>query len=387
MKKLALMLSSVILVSTLVSSPIISHAEESTIKFNNEEKVLKNIIENDDLISPLALPKIFTKIAGKLAMPLLKQVGGLAWPNTYPSVVYAGNNTYVTALGTINFATGVPGAIGTNVYKELLVTGQDKMVLEVRSNQLYVPSARISAVLAKQSTSGTTPINIVDKSLANMGSFTYTFPGHISTEYNEYYLSLSTAYKHFWNVFIEYTIVEPPCTSNCLAPTSDVIQKMDNNVVQYNNKRFYLNQDKSEDLQTKVSFNTSNILTVDELYDEFYDKTTNQLTNQTKTLLQNSTVYVKDVIKDIIYNEEDDYTEFRFASSHPNQEYHPSYYKGNLTEAYSIGDILELKFKLITIAETNGQVFVNLDYNQYVQENSDYPNIEEFLKISYKSIK
>lgn len=387
MKKFSILLSTSILAISIPFSSMIAHAEESKNKIKNSEFTLgiQNSSYEESTVSPLVATTIITNILKKLAMPLLKTIGGIAFPETkgvvYP---YMGGEYYVE-YGSIKFNSG---SVAGYAFKDLVVTGRDTMRFSVKKNQLLQGSPVAVGIFTVNA-----PKNpLAQKSLKNNQYIDYTFPGGYETQYNNYYVSLATGDTASWIPNMWYTVVSTPCSGTCPAPVSISSQQLslnnvDNmsNAILYNDRYVYVNNDKSVKAASKTtnsSYNSPDLsesLTLNELYGEFYDSSTNTLTDQTKSLSPNTTVRVKDVITDITYNVENDYTEIKFASNYSNIEYHSAYFKGNLTSEYSIGDTLALKFNLITIAETNGQVFVDLDYNQYYDKNSDYPTIEEFL--------
>lgn len=385
MKKFGILLSTTILAISLPFSSMIAHAEE----IDNEI-----ILEGENLsfdkgeVSPLVATSVITTILKKLAMPLLKLVGGIPLSGTDGVVIDQGRGVYYVKYGSITFNSG---NVVSHAFKELVVTGQDTMRFMIQHNNFLFQGSPLAVGVFDKS-NPTKPL--IEKSLKSGNYFDYTFPGGYETQYNNYYISLSTGDKASWEPSMYYTVVDKPCTGTCPAPASNPSPQLSlnnvdisSNAILYNDRYLYLNNDTSvkstsNNLTSTFSNNLSDVsegLTFNQLYGEFYDSSTNTLTNQTKSLLPNTTVHVQDNITDIAYNVENDYTEIKFASDYSNIEYHSAYFKGNLTSEYSIGDTLALKFKLITIAKTKGQVFVDLDYNQYYDNNSDYPTIDEFL--------
>lgn len=361
------------------------------IPYNNASaQVTSNIVLNTDssdeiqdyskdesTVSPLVAGSIVTKILQKLALPLLKVIGGsITFPDTKGDIWDLGRGQYYVEYGSLKFG----GSNGTHAYKDLIVTGRDTIRFSVKSQDLFQKSPVAVGIFT---TSQRDPLD--SKGLKSGQYIDYTFPGGYDTQYSNYYVGLSVGDDGKWAPNMFYTIVDAPCTqAPCPLPTSISPEQLSlnnventSNAILYNDRYVYLNNDKSVKAASYNLSDVSESLTVNELYGEFYDSSTNTLTDQTKSLSPNTTVRVKDVITDITYNVENDYTEIKFASNYSNIEYHSAYFKGNLTSEYSIGDTLALKFKLITIAEINGQVFVDLDYNY--DKNSDYPTIEEFL--------
>lgn len=137
---------------------------------------------------------------------------------------------------------------------------------------------------------------------------------------------------------------------------------------------------KNSNLEKNAETKKNNFYTMEGLYLEFYDESQSLLTDQPKNLETGDFIYLRDEIVKTKFIPEENTTLFMFESNQQDVEYHEIYFKGDLSNQYDSGDIIKLKSDIITVLNNDNEIFVDLDYNKYVEEYDVIPSIDLYLE-------
>ncbi len=85
-----------------------------------------------------------------------------------------------------------------------------------------------------------------------------------------------------------------------------------------------------------------------------------------------------DYIENVYYDTATDATVFEFIDSTFN-DMAAFAFKGNLTEKYHAGDVLNLRFKVVEYEHDDNVVFEELDYRNEYYKTGSFPAIENYL--------
>ena len=153
-----------------------------------------------------------------------------------------------------------------------------------------------------------------------------------------------------------------------------------NSVYNASNQKSYILPTK--DLSSKpFSLSKESIsLSAGELNNQFYDENRKVFVNALRDYDVDDKILFSDIISDIQYNKEDNYTLFSFDTDDSTIHWP---FAGDLTTQYKKGDTLKLKLKVVEEYRYDNNVFENLDYclnGMKLQEKNEYPNINDYLK-------
>lgn len=119
-------------------------------------------------------------------------------------------------------------------------------------------------------------------------------------------------------------------------------------------------------------------LTLQELINEKTDIISNEEVDVIRHYNTGDVVAFGDIIKSVIYDSERNVTVFKFAST-PDELRALEFY-GDLTNDYSVGDYMQLKFHVVEIGNVNGIVLESFDYiEDYNFDGDAAPHIEPYL--------
>jgi hypothetical protein len=353
-----------LLVSAVVMFISTTHISAQNIDFKLDgEQIDQDVLKDSQAEINTVLPKI----AKFLAKPLINYITNLPMGSHPGSVIHQGGGDYHVTHPSVDFNKGK--GINTTVIKSATGYGQDIFRPYMQKNGLFGLGTAGIEIFRNG-------VQLDDRLVKSNQTFDYKIPGGYNTEYGGYEIHYSVHDSQRWTPKMYYININPPCTQ-CQPSFDGEINDITTNHVMKDN-RIYVKQ--SENTASKNSVSYSPILTMDELYTEFYDNKTKELTNQTKTIAPGSQIVINDVIMELTYNKEKEFTTLNFNSEYPELDYHSIYFKGDLSSEYEIGDSLTLVFELVKTEEINGNTFVELDYNLQAEKNDEYPSLDAFVK-------
>ncbi len=192
---------------------------------------------------------------------------------------------------------------------------------------------------------------------------------------NDYYIHFSCSDNLSW---IPRVIFVPhnESTRGGGGDTHLTNDEYDNQVVIKGDRILLRNQDNQEYYSRITSNKVKH--SFDELMAKFFDFKNYQITDQCMGHQAGDKFIVSDRIKDITYSLEEEYTSIYF-NSNILEEDHIIRFKGDITDNFSKDDVVDFEFELVKIDEYNGEEFVDIDYNTFVNEKQDFPEINDFL--------
>lgn len=143
-------------------------------------------------------------------------------------------------------------------------------------------------------------------------------------------------------------------------------------------RRYRLPSFIGEESHVPYRLNNDGTLTFQELINEKTDTISNEEIDVILHYDKGDTIVFKDVIKSIRYNPERNVTEFKYESTA--DETRALEFYGNLTNNYSVGEYMQLRFQVVEIGNVDGIVLESLDYlEDYNFDGDAAPHIEPYL--------
>lgn len=330
----------IVITSTLVGL-IASSVGMTGVSYANAETVVKN---EETSVSPRMIPAwldIFLVLGSKYGDRFIWTAESISRSNYYTKV----------QSGTIPFNQGNNGG---SVQKELVLdenTNQEAVIWATR------PPLLTGSVLLEIFRKGNhSPL----VSKVNAPTQQYVFkPGALGN----YIIDWSMTEKQNWNLQFTYThryvaIPDPMRTAHDIS--TETI-----------GDHIFIKPSNSH-ANAKSSSIAHHELSLEQMYDQLYDEEINEYVYKFKNYKEGDSIIFKDKITNISYNSLKDATEFTFSSvNHGDVVWS---FSGNITDQYSIGDELKLKFKIEKIAGNYEMV----DYVNLANENV-VPSINDFL--------
>lgn len=119
-------------------------------------------------------------------------------------------------------------------------------------------------------------------------------------------------------------------------------------------------------------------MTLQELIDEKTDPISDEEVDAISHYDKGDMVVFGDVIKSISYNSKRNVTEFKYESTA--DETRALEFYGDLTNDYSVGDYMQLRFHVVEIGNSNGIALESFDYlEDYDFDGDAAPHIEPYL--------
>ncbi|MCY7483715.1 hypothetical protein M5X06_09310 [Paenibacillus alvei] len=322
----------------LSTAPVVQNASADPISENNVEELTENYQE----LSVVNWVKKAFQYAFKAA----------PWDwlvfNRDP-IIEEHERTTTVSSGTIKFNTEDRGP--TYVRKDLIFdeyAGQDAWIWGSRA-PLF--TGKIAVEIINQKTNKTE----AEKVLEPLAQLQFD-----PNDMGSWYIKWTNTESNSWNLFFTYRHRYKQLPGQSIAPIE---------FVNVNDKKYI--KPSNSHKQELHSFNVKPYYTLDELFDELWDEQLGDFVYEFKSLGVGDTVHFKDSLVAAHYNSEKDVTNLEFKSSKFENVFWP--FKGDLTQLFKPGDVIDLKF---TVEQIDGQFeildYIRMDYNNEVADIKDF---------------
>lgn len=125
-------------------------------------------------------------------------------------------------------------------------------------------------------------------------------------------------------------------------------------------KSYIIPSENFNEVEVNTVTQSNVVLTGQALVDEFQDDKLNCSVNRLENYDIGDTIYVKDVISDLVYNPDDDITVMYFGNTEVGSFEWP--FAGDLRERFTVGDDIAFRFKVVEEYSADEYTFESLDY-------------------------
>lgn len=287
----------------------------------------------------------------------------------YPNSYLEGADVDSFSTGAINFNDKLGSGLGSTVFKEILATQSGQKVRMIGINQQTFVG-KMAFQIWKNGTlianpSAKNPYEIYEKSLSS-GTHQCAYIVTAKETWSGF-----TAFYHYAAGNNTPTSIANPLGENLLTNQNSA------DSINISQKDSYLVVKRTNTPSMRILSKKEHINFAD-LRREFFDVESGMFVHQSINYNIGDEIKVSDTIVDMEYDFRQDATSLYFNSGEDILE--SIAFKGDITNKYEVGDIINLKFEVLPMFEDSTEYQI-LDHNYYHQNNNQAPSIDDYLYV------
>lgn len=325
-----------------ISISCVTPAMASNINFVNESNVTVDIPSSDQL-EPRSVTPYLWKAAFKLTKWVIVKADNLFF-NREPTIIDKGVNWAASSSGSVAFGNGSDKARRVKFTNKVTTThnmldafAQTSVTGWLDTITVFIENSKGNEVNGGQVTHNQ---HIFTDNNVPIDTYTtyYVYGGNRKWDCWFYQYDFSEEYKNSRAVNADIDMVYNPATQKSYVIPSDAFAMNTINLLPQGNE----------------------ILTSQDLVNEFQDEKLSCSVNRMKNYNIGDSVYVKDNIADLVYDDDKNTTVMYFGSTEESCFFWP--FAGDLRRRFNIGDEITFKFNVVEEYSTDEYTFETLDY-------------------------